>query len=202
MRSRLVRTRPCLTMLPMRNCQSQKPGTVDGATVKGTPLCVVSDENIFASFWTSTVTSRTLGFISGFLAELPTRSVGTRCWKWQASTDHNINSAGAKGIKKRFPDLRRHGGAAKAYSGSMPRFTFEVQSGKFAGGRCANVILHDSNAAWDAATIVCADLLKGVATHLTPDEPEWCLTVLDAGGEAIYQFRLTAETVKPAISIT
>jgi hypothetical protein len=46
----------------------------------------------------------------------------------------------------------------------MPRFTFKVQSGKFAGGRCADVILHDKAAAWEAAASVCADPSKQLRT--------------------------------------
>jgi len=62
----------------------------------------------------------------------------------------------------------------------MPSFLFEVQRGKYAGGRFAEAsFLCDEAAAWAAAVEVCSDLLKDVFVDITPNRPEWRLTVSD-----------------------
>lgn len=79
----------------------------------------------------------------------------------------------------------------------MTPFTFEVQRGRYAGGRCTDAVLADEAAAWRAAVHLCADLLQGIASDLTPEEPEWCLQVSDDSGRTLFQFRLVGERVPP-----
>ena len=76
----------------------------------------------------------------------------------------------------------------------MPSFLFEVQRGKYAGGRFAEAsFLCDEAAAWAAAVEVCSDLLKDVFVDITPNRPEWRLTVSDEAGHISYCFHLAAE---------
>jgi hypothetical protein len=81
----------------------------------------------------------------------------------------------------------------------MPSFLFEVQRGKYAGGRFAEASsLCDDAAAWAAAVEVCSDLLKDVFAGITPNQPEWHLTVSDEDGHIIYCFHIAAEIIRPA----
>lgn len=81
----------------------------------------------------------------------------------------------------------------------MPSFLFEVQCGKYAGGRFAEgSFLRDEAAAWAAAVEVCSDLLKDVVASITPSQPDWRLTVSDEAGRIIYCFHFAAEITRPA----
>jgi hypothetical protein len=82
---------------------------------------------------------------------------------------------------------------------AMPSFLFEVQCGKYAGGRFAETsFLCDEAAAWAAAVEVCSDLLKDVVADITPDQPDWRLTVSDEAGHIIYCFHFAVEITRPA----
>jgi hypothetical protein len=79
----------------------------------------------------------------------------------------------------------------------MPRFSFQVQRGKFANSPTIEAILKDNADAWRAGADLCADLAREIVASLTPAEPEWRVAVVDETGNALHLFRLIAETLRP-----
>jgi len=76
----------------------------------------------------------------------------------------------------------------------MPRFSFQVQRGKFSDAPPVQSDLHDHDAAWRAGAEICSDLIREIILSLTPSEPEWQVAVSDERGNTLYRFRLIAET--------
>jgi hypothetical protein len=77
----------------------------------------------------------------------------------------------------------------------MPKFSFQVQRGKFSDSPSVESDLNDRHAAWRAGADICADLAKEIIHSLTPTEPEWRVAVADETGNTLYRFRLIAETM-------
>jgi uncharacterized protein DUF6894 len=75
----------------------------------------------------------------------------------------------------------------------VPRFSFQVERGKFSNSPSIESILHDHQAAWYAGAEICADLVKEIIHGLTPSEPEWRVAVNDENGKTLFRFRLIAE---------
>jgi Domain of unknown function (DUF6894) len=82
----------------------------------------------------------------------------------------------------------------------MPRFTFQVQQGKFSETPAIEDLLCDSCAARKAALGICGDMAKDIANSLA-DDSEWRLDVLDESGKPVFRLRLLAESLHSAAQL-
>jgi hypothetical protein len=73
----------------------------------------------------------------------------------------------------------------------MAHYTFRIRQGSHLSD--VPVDLPDDVAAWNEATMTCADMIRDTITRLG-DSPEWRLEVTDESGNIRHLFRLTAET--------
>jgi hypothetical protein len=85
---------------------------------------------------------------------------------------------------------RRKGGF---YDSRMAHCTFRIRQGAHSSD--VPVDLPDDDAAWNEATMTCADMIRDTVTRFR-DSPEWRLEVVDGSGTIRHLFRLTAETFK------
>jgi len=78
----------------------------------------------------------------------------------------------------------------------MPRFVFQMQSGRSTKLCAIEDVLRDGFAARQAALSICADLAKDIISGLTEDS-EWRLNVLDESGKTVWRLRFLAEKPEP-----
>jgi hypothetical protein len=76
----------------------------------------------------------------------------------------------------------------------MAQYAFQVRQGKFSGGSSVVADLADREAAWKAATDMCADMARDIVSELK-SEPEWLMEVADETGTPIFRFRFIAESL-------
>ena len=76
----------------------------------------------------------------------------------------------------------------------MPRYRFQVRGGRFSNGAGVEAALEDTEAAWQEAAVICADLARDVVTGLKA-EPEWLLEATDETGQELFRFRIVAESL-------
>jgi hypothetical protein len=78
----------------------------------------------------------------------------------------------------------------------MPRFSFQIQKGKFSEAPAVETELDGPDAAWREGLDICADLVREIVQTLSPTEPEWRVAVADEAGKPLYRFRVIGEAVK------
>ena len=75
----------------------------------------------------------------------------------------------------------------------MPTFSFHVSQSKNPEGSALQEVFESREDAWQSAAALCADMARDIVTQLTPDS-EWRIDVTDDIGNALFSFRLVAET--------
>jgi hypothetical protein len=75
----------------------------------------------------------------------------------------------------------------------MRTFSFHVSQSKTPDSSALQEVCESSGDAWQSAAALCADMARDIVTNLTPDS-EWRVDVSDEIGNALFRFRLVAET--------
>ena len=82
----------------------------------------------------------------------------------------------------------------------MPRYQFRVRQGKFSNGASVEAAFEGTEAAWNEAAAVFADLARDIVSDLRA-EPEWLLEATDEAGQAVFRFRIVAESLERKVDV-
>lgn len=76
----------------------------------------------------------------------------------------------------------------------MSLYFFRISIGRYSGAADQPYEFEDRVAAWSEMTVVCANLLGGIARSLKPNA-EWCMELLDENKKPVFRISLVGETV-------
>ena len=76
----------------------------------------------------------------------------------------------------------------------MSLYFFRISTGRYSGAADQPYEFEDRVAAWSEMTVVCANLLGGIARSLKPNA-EWCMELLDENKKPIFRISLVGETL-------
>ena len=77
----------------------------------------------------------------------------------------------------------------------VPQYYFRIRSGQFSGASDHGTECADHDAAWTELTLVCSDLVGGVARKLKQNV-SWEMELLDEAKKALFRITLVAECLE------